>query len=188
VLYLLICIFLYQVAPILAGDLPATLANQSADSGSSWSVASASPGLAGEKPDTGLRGDGALSKKHPTEFLPHFLRHSFLFCPESLELAPPSEQRLELDARWVREHRRVRILAVGYCDTLGSEECTHELAERRAVVVKEYLLRYGVDPSQIIAVKAWEQADPACGSRTPTCQQMNRRARIFLVGSADARH
>jgi peptidoglycan-associated lipoprotein len=113
---------------------------------------------------------------------PHFLKQSVLFEPNSLGLTSESARRLALDARWLRIHPEIRTVVVGFCETLGSEECTHELAERRGAVVAELLVKYGVGSTQIVAVKGWEKTDPVCEAATPSCQQMNRRARIFIAG------
>lgn len=113
---------------------------------------------------------------------PPFLRRSLLFHPGSLDLTSESEKRLQIDAGWLREHPKTRVVVVGFCDKLGSEDCTHELAERRGTAVKQNLVKQGVDSIQIGAVKGWEKADPVCEATTASCQEMNRRARIFIVG------
>lgn len=181
--YLLICISLYHVltisdkvvsahsmrpsmlSPLIVSSLPALMAQQG-------------------KLEAGAK---APSKKYRHgQPIPQFLRQSLLFYPQSLELTPVSEATLRLDALWIKEHADIRIVIVGYCDPLGSEVCTHDLAEQRGARVKETLLKYGVDTSQIVRVKGWEDADPACRATTASCQEMNRRARIFVAGFARA--
>jgi len=112
---------------------------------------------------------------------PHFLKQSVLFEPNSLGLTSESARRLALDVGWLRKHPEIRTVVVGFCDPLGSEECTHELAERRGNVAGQHLAKYGVGSSQIVAAKGWEKADPVCVAATPACQAMNRRARIFIA-------
>jgi outer membrane protein OmpA-like peptidoglycan-associated protein len=119
--------------------------------------------------------------------IPDFLLRSLLFQPKSPVLASESARNLLVDAGWFRKHPEVRILVAGFCDPLGSEECTHELAEQRAAAVKEFLVEDGVDSSQIVGVKGWEKAEPICESPTPNCQEMNRRARVFVAGLSPAR-
>jgi len=134
------------------------------------------PGIGSEAVATPTKG------RDQTRAYPHFLKRSLLFEPNSVGLALESEKRLALDAVWLRMHPEVRTVVVGFCDTLGSEECTQELAQRRGAVVGQLLVKYGVRSSQIVAVKGWEKADPVCGAETPSCQEMNRRARIFIAG------
>jgi outer membrane protein OmpA-like peptidoglycan-associated protein len=113
---------------------------------------------------------------------PHILKQSLLFDPNGVDLTSETQKRLTFDAGWLQRHPEVRVFVVGFCDPLGSEECTHDLAERRAAVVRQLLAKYGVRASQIVATKGWEKADPVCEAATPTCQAMNRRARIFIAG------
>jgi len=113
--------------------------------------------------------------------LPRILKQTLLFDPNSIDLTSESQKSLTLDAGWLEKHPEVRIFVVGYCDPLGSEECTHELAEGRAAGVRQDLAKSGVHTSQIVAARGWEKADAVCEAATPTCQAMNRRARIFIA-------
>jgi outer membrane protein OmpA-like peptidoglycan-associated protein len=119
--------------------------------------------------------------------IPDFLLRSLLFQPKSRVLTSETARNLLVDAGWLCKHLEVRILVAGFCDPLGSEECTHELAEQRAAAVKQFLMEAGVDSSQIVGVKGWEKAEPICKSPTPNCQGMNRRARVFVAGLSPAR-
>ena len=119
--------------------------------------------------------------------MPDFLLRSLLFQPKSPLLTSESARNLLVDAGWLRKHPEVRILVAGFCDPLGSEECTHELAEQRGAAVRQFLLEAGLDSAQIVGVKGWEKAEPICESPTPNCQEMNRRARIFVAGLSPAR-
>jgi len=118
--------------------------------------------------------------------LPRILKQALLFDPNSIDLTSESQKSLTLEATWLQKHPEVRIFVVGYCDPLGSEECTHDLAEGRAVGVRQDLAKSGVRTSQIVAARGWEKAAPVCEAATPTCQAMNRRARIFIAESACA--
>jgi outer membrane protein OmpA-like peptidoglycan-associated protein len=115
---------------------------------------------------------------------PRLLEQALLFDPSSTALTSESQKKLTLDAGWLQKHPEVRIFVVGFCDPLGSEECTHELAEGRAAGVRGHLEKYGVRSSQIVAARGWEKADPVCKAATSACQAMNRRARIFIAESA----
>jgi outer membrane protein OmpA-like peptidoglycan-associated protein len=157
-------------------------------SGRGMSAGAGIPAM-GENP-SGLGSEAAATptkRREQRRAYPHFLKRSVLFEPNSLSLTSESEKRLALDAVWLRMHPEIRTVVVGFCDTLGSEECTHELAEQRGVAVKQFLLEAGVDSPQIVGVKGWEKAEPICESPTPNCQEMNRRARIFVAGLSPAR-
>ena len=129
------------------------------------------------------RGAGTSPTKalNHTRAFPRILKETLLFDPNSIDLTSESQKSLTLDAGWLQKHPEVRIFVVGYCDPLGSEECTHNLAEGRAAGVRQDLAKSGVRTSQIVAARGWEKADAVCEAATPTCQAMNRRARIFIA-------
>ena len=113
---------------------------------------------------------------------PGFLKLPILFAPNRLNLTATSRNTLNCAAAWMREHHLARILIVGYCDNSGSEACTAALAERRAEVVRQFLMNLGTRTDQIAGVKGWENFDQPCRSNTKECQRQNRSVRVFLAG------
>ena len=85
---------------------------------------------------------------------------------------------------WLRQHPGDRILVVGYCDDSGSEACTAALAERRAEVVRQFLLSLGTRADQIAGIKGWENLNGSCRAGVPECQRQNRSARLFVAEPA----
>lgn len=112
--------------------------------------------------------------------LPPFVKQAILFPPNSASLDLTSQDELLQIADWLRQHREIRVLLLGFCDPLGSESCTHLLAAQRAGEIGRFLLAEGLDTSRIMAMAGWEKADPVCRGETPSCQQQNRRARVFV--------
>jgi outer membrane protein OmpA-like peptidoglycan-associated protein len=133
------------------------------------------PESAGSRPSSPVSQSNCIGVRAPP-----FLKRVLLFGPDSAEPSVESRNAIKLVASWLREHREVRILIVGFCDLSGSEVCTHALAERGGTVVEQPLVKDGSGSSQI--VQGWERAGPVCSAATPACQAMNRRARIFIVG------
>ncbi len=115
---------------------------------------------------------------------PPFLRHPIQFGPNSPEITLAGRNLLKRVVTWLRQHREARILIVGSCDSGGSETCTRGLAEARGVAVRKFLGDSGVDPDQILGVKAWDNLDRSCRTSDVKCQQFNRSARIFMASSA----
>ena len=107
------------------------------------------------------------------------MKRNFLFPPAGTQLAPDAQKDLVRVARWIRKEGDVQVLVVRFCDPLGSESCTGQLAQQRARSVGQFLLERGVDPAKILSMVGWERAEPICGARTAKCQLMNRRARVF---------
>jgi len=115
---------------------------------------------------------------------PIFLKRPLLFTPNGFNLTARSRNTLHCAVAWLREHHVARVLIVGYCDNSGSEACTAALAERRAEVVRQFLVRFDTQASQIAGVKGWQNLDRPCRAGTTECQRQNRSARLFLAGLA----
>jgi outer membrane protein OmpA-like peptidoglycan-associated protein len=105
---------------------------------------------------------------------PPFLKHAFVFDPDSAELSVESRNALKRAASWLREPPGARILFVGFCDS--SDTCTSAVAERRGAVVRQCLVWLGTAPDQIAAVKGWSNLDREGRTDTAKCQQVNRSA------------
>ena len=114
---------------------------------------------------------------------PPFLRRPILFAPSSLELNRAARNTLKRAAGWLQRRREARILIVGSCDSGGSEPCTHTLAEARGAAVQKFLGSAGVDSTQIVGVKGWDNLDQRCRPAENDCQRLNRSARIFMASS-----
>lgn len=115
------------------------------------------PEPAGSKPESEISPAKSGGNRGPP-----FLKHAFLFDPDSTELSAQSRSAVKRAAAWLCEHPDTRILVVGFCDSLGSEACTPALAERRGAVVRRCLVRLGAAPDQIVAAKGWSTADREC--------------------------
>jgi peptidoglycan-associated lipoprotein len=83
--------------------------------------------------------------------------------------------RLETAARWLQQNRAVKFRIQGNCDERGSEEYNLALGDRRAVRVRDFLVREGVDPSRMTTMSYGEER-PVCSETTDMCYQRNRRA------------
>lgn len=116
---------------------------------------------------------------------PTFFKYSMLCTPNGLHLTARNRSNLRCAVAWLREHHAARILIVGYCDNSGSEVCSAALAERRAEVVHQFLLRLGTGTDQIAGVKAWRNLDRPCPAGATECQRQNRSARMFLTAPAE---
>lgn len=114
---------------------------------------------------------------------PYFLR-KFFFSANSASLSPPSQRALRTAARWLSRHPRERVLIIGLCDRMGSEDCNHALALHRGLAVEEFLRAQGVQASQIDGVLGWEDAgnQEGCAQVNDRCQRLNRTARLFIAG------
>nr|WP_321360015.1 peptidoglycan-associated lipoprotein Pal [uncultured Hyphomonas sp.] len=79
-------------------------------------------------------------------------------------LDPADQEILKLQAAWLDSYPAVRIMVAGNCDERGTREYNLALGERRASVVKDYLVSLGVDPSRIDTISYGKERPIAAGS------------------------
>ena len=78
--------------------------------------------------------------------------------------------RMDLGNSWV-------VLVQGYTDSRGPAEYNRTLAERRALVVKRFLVDLGV-PEPAIKTVTMGQEGTLCDDRSTECQELNRRVHL----------
>jgi outer membrane protein OmpA-like peptidoglycan-associated protein len=69
----------------------------------------------------------------------------------------------------------------GHTDAVGSQDYNQKLSEDRAQTVSEYLLRAGVRPDRIVAVRGFGKLKPVTTNDTPEGRQMNRRVELVIA-------
>ncbi|MCI4643842.1 MAG: peptidoglycan-associated lipoprotein Pal [Hyphomonadaceae bacterium] len=67
-------------------------------------------------------------------------------------------------AAWLQSYPDTRILVAGNCDERGTREYNLALGERRASVVKDFLVSQGVDPARIDTISYGKERPIAAGS------------------------
>ena len=101
------------------------------------------------------------------------------FDYDHADIRPDQISRLQADAAWLKSHRGLKFTVEGNCDDRGSEDYNLGLGDRRANVVKEFLIKEGVEASSIKTVSYGEER-PVCREGTDDCYQRNRRAEFEL--------
>ncbi len=86
------------------------------------------------------------------------------FDLDEYRLDPDDQEILKLQAAWLQSYPSVRIMVAGNCDERGTREYNLALGERRASVVKDYLVSLGVAPSRIDAISYGKERPIAAGS------------------------
>ncbi|KCZ53425.1 hypothetical protein HY29_17130 [Hyphomonas beringensis] len=74
------------------------------------------------------------------------------------------QEILKRQAAWLESYPAVRILVAGNCDERGTREYNLALGERRASIVKDYLVSLGVNPSRIDTISYGKERPIAAGS------------------------
>ena len=86
--------------------------------------------------------------------------------------------RLLQDKAALMEHASAwAVLVQGYADRQGAPEYNRTLAQRRATVVKQFMVELGV-PEAAIKVVTIGQEGALCDEPSTECQQLNRRVHL----------
>jgi peptidoglycan-associated lipoprotein len=87
---------------------------------------------------------------------------------------------LKRQAAWLASYPKVRILVAGNCDERGTREYNLALGERRASVVKDYLVSLGVDGSRVDTI-SYGKERPITGGSDEQSWAQNRNGFTQLV-------
>lgn len=107
-----------------------------------------------------------------------------VFFPfDSAELTEEAKLVLEANLRWLMrsENRHVRVRLEGHTDQRGSEEYNLALGDRRAQVVRDYLISRGMDPNRLETF-SWGEEKPRVPGTTEEAYAQNRRTEFVLLG------
>ena len=91
-----------------------------------------------------------------------------------------AELTLKTVADWLLRNRGAVILIEGHCDEQGTNEYNLALGERRANIVREYLMGMGISGERLETTSYGEER-PSCREVSSLCWQKNRRAHFVLI-------
>jgi len=95
------------------------------------------------------------------------------------ELSPAAQRNLQQIAQAMRDNPRATITVEGHTDAVGSPEANLDLSQRRAEVVRSYLIEQGVPPERITARGLGEEF-PTASNADAMGRQLNRRAEVAI--------
>jgi len=72
------------------------------------------------------------------------------------------------------------VLVEGHCDERGSEEYNIALGDNRSGSTRDFLVKMGMNPSQIKTISYGKEKPFCTTSDTEPCFQQNRRAHFVL--------
>ena len=102
------------------------------------------------------------------------------FDLDQYRLSADAQNILKRQAAWLSSYPDVNILVAGNCDERGTREYNLALGERRASVVKNYLVDLGVDPARVQTVSYGKERPLALGSNEDSWAQ-NRNGFTQLI-------
>ena len=122
-----------------------------------------------------------LRDKPTAERFNYFVKPVF-FGFDSAGLDEEAKLTLEGNWRWLQrtENAGLRFLIAGHCDERGTEEYNLALGDKRAQVVKEYMVALGIDPSRIGSISFGEER-PFDTRQSEEAWALNRRAHFALL-------
>ena len=101
------------------------------------------------------------------------------FDYDSTVIKDSEKTKLSAVADYLKEHNSDALEIEGYCDERGTEEYNRSLGERRALALREELVRLGLDPSRVDTVSFGEDR-PADPGHNETAYKKNRRGEFVL--------
>ena len=109
-----------------------------------------------------------------------FLSENVHFDYNSFTLSGEAKQILEQKMRWLSEHPNVAVQIEGHCDERGTVAYNLALGERRANVVKQYLVALGIEPNRLTTISYGEEfaLDPG---HNEEAWRRNRRANFAVL-------
>jgi outer membrane protein OmpA-like peptidoglycan-associated protein len=102
-----------------------------------------------------------------------------LFSTGKTELLPGAMSTIEKLAEFLAEYPEKTILIEGHTDNVGTEEYNQDLSERRALSVKEAMIKVGVEAARIDTLGLGE-ATPITDNSTAAGRMKNRRVEIVI--------
>jgi peptidoglycan-associated lipoprotein len=109
------------------------------------------------------------------------------FDTDQAVLRADARVSLEARAETIRQHPELGTVTIqGHCDERGSEEYNLALGERRAVVVKRYLVDLGV-PAPRLETTTYGESRPAVSGHDENAWRYNRRSEFAGESTQSAR-
>lgn len=105
------------------------------------------------------------------------------FGYDEAALGADAQAALSTSATWLKQNPAYYLLIEGHCDERGTEQYNLALGDRRASIVRDYLVTLGVDAGRIRTVSYGEER-PFDPGHNESAWAKNRRAHLVLVGTA----
>ena len=105
--------------------------------------------------------------------------HFQLYFLEETTLASDSEKRLPDIVAAIRERHSSYISVIGHSDTLGTEDWNMQVSKKRAMAVKDLLVKQGVASGTIVTTYHGEQ-NPLIPTANDVWEPRNRRTEVVV--------
>lgn len=99
------------------------------------------------------------------------------FASDSARLNPESMAVLDNAAQTLKEWGEVKVEVAGHTDSVASDDYNQGLSQRRADVVRAYLIKQGV-PAERLTAKGYGESSPVADNATAEGRGKNRRVEL----------
>ncbi len=107
---------------------------------------------------------------------------NILFDPKKATVRPDDYENLATIATFLLENPETRLIFAGYADGIGIVADNKKLSERRAAVVRDFLIKKAdIDPSRI-TIRGFGEKDPVATNMYKAGRQQNRRVQGIIIG------
>ena len=103
------------------------------------------------------------------------------FSYDSADISPPQRERLDQNARWMRQNPGAKVIVEGHTDERGSAEYNLALGERRARSARVYLEQLGVEAERM-RVLSYGEEKPVAYGQDESDYRSNRRVEFVPTG------
>jgi peptidoglycan-associated lipoprotein len=108
-----------------------------------------------------------------------FKDYTVYFAFDSSSVKSGEQSKLSAVAAAMQSDSNLYLLVEGYCDERGTEEYNRSLGERRALALREELVKAGIDANRIQTV-SYGEAHPAVQGHNEAAWSKNRRG-VFVA-------
>jgi OmpA-OmpF porin, OOP family len=132
------------------------------------------PNIAGEAVNNGC----PVTKEEITKQV-DFAAENIFFSYNSIELLAKSYQPLNVVVEILKKNPALKLSVNGYTDNTGSPSANQLISQKRALAVKNYLVKNGIEESRIF-VRGYGQNNPIADNKTALGRTKNRRVELKL--------
>ncbi|QFI14940.1 OmpA family protein [Borrelia maritima] len=104
------------------------------------------------------------------------------FYPDSFQILQKEYKKLDLIAKLLEKFKKNNLLIEGHTEQFGSKEEMHELSEKRARTIGNYLIKMKVKNKDQILFKGWGSQKPKYLKSSPLAAK-NRRVEITILNN-----
>jgi peptidoglycan-associated lipoprotein len=96
------------------------------------------------------------------------------FAYDQADLRDDARAIVERNVEWMRRWPSTRVVIEGHCDERGTAEYNLALGDRRAQVVRSYMISLGIGGDRVLGISKGKEA-PECTEASESCWRINRR-------------